>query len=550
MVVSVLALSITSFLSFSYSDQILRERAGAQLSGESSIRGDSVLFLLNTRMGEVQTIASDPEIGALVEGAVSSGGTPAASEFVEQLRAFEHLTGSEDLEGLVIAGADGRVLFERGNVGDHTGNPLLIRALKGGTSDFVPWEDGKRLLVAAPLAPAGGGSVPAGVVMAQLATSGIDEILLDRSGLGETGEVYMVDDDYMMISESRFIEGAVFSQVVETHATTECFEKGIDSSGLYDDYRGVLIYGSAFCAKDMGFVLIAEIDEAETVQPIKTLEGRILQTGIAIMVGMSVLTLVLARSLTGPLIKLRNAANDIAHGNYDVSTSISSRDEIGDLSTSFDYMARRLKESLEEIRAKDSVIRQQEDMLLSFSEQSQEYCVCMVDMRDSTRIAAALSEPQTIDFYQTFLNSMAEIVRGHGGITIKNIGDALLFSFPNLHPDTLEVFQKTMECCLDMGDAHGEISKKLTGRGLPAVSYRISATYGPVQLAKISTSSVNDIFGPTVNRCAKINRAAPPNGLVVGAEFHRNARSMPGFAFAKSDKGSGGFDAYIVTRAG
>ena len=42
MIVSVVALSITGFLSFNYADQILKQRAGDQLLGESSVRGDSL----------------------------------------------------------------------------------------------------------------------------------------------------------------------------------------------------------------------------------------------------------------------------------------------------------------------------------------------------------------------------------------------------------------------------------------------------------------------------------------------------------------------------
>ena len=34
--------------------------------------------------------------------------------------------------------------------------------------------------------------------------------------LGETGEVYIVSDQFLMLSESRFFENAVFQQRVET----------------------------------------------------------------------------------------------------------------------------------------------------------------------------------------------------------------------------------------------------------------------------------------------------------------------------------------------
>jgi len=61
-----------------------------------------------------------------------------------------------------------------------------------------------------------------------------------------------------------------------------------------------------------------------------------------------------------------------------------------------------------------------------------------------------------------------------------------------------------------------DVNKKMKKEGLPSFDYRISATYVAVQVAKIATSSVGDIFGSTINKCVKINYAVHPNGLVIG----------------------------------
>ena len=564
MIVSVLALSITAFLSFNYAEQILRERAGDQLISESEVRGETMLLLLGNRIKETQVISTDPMIRLLVEEINNSNLEEREllieekrRDFLTQIQAFQALVGfSIEFEDVKIIGKDGQVFFSLGklNNNDFSSNPLFQRGLSEAFSDFEPAGGDKKMLVISPIFSQQSqfGSDPIGVVIAKMRTTVIDQILLNRSGLGETGEVYMVDENYLMLSESRFLDDVIFRQKVETLGVTKCFEENENHVGIYPDYRGVPIYGSSFCAKDLGFVLLAEIDEAETIQPIKTLEERILQTGIAITLGMAIVAFILSRSITKPLIKLRNAANDIAHGNFDVKTSITSKDEIGDLSSSFDYMAKQLKESQIEIQKKEDVIKQQEDILLQFSDHSQQYCVCMIDIMNSTKITAELSETQTSEFYQTFLNTMATIVRNFGGISVKNIGDALLFSFPNLHPDTNEVFRKTIDCCLAMGEANEELTLNLRKHHLPQISYRISATYGPVRLAKLSTSSINDIFGPTVNRCAKINRSAPANGLVIGGEFYKNAKSLKEFNFKKVGDGlvadEFGFEAYVVSR--
>ena len=84
-----------------------------------------------------------------------------------------------------------------------------------------------------------------------------------------------------------------------------------------------------------------------------------------------------------------------------------------------------------------------------------------------------------------------------------------------------------------MSDAHEEIIEKLRKKELPLLDYRISATYGIVRIAKTSTSSVNDIFGTTVNRCAKINRGAPANGVIIGQDFYNTIKDLKKFTFKR-----------------
>jgi methyl-accepting chemotaxis protein len=201
-----------------------------------------------------------------------------------------------------------------------------------------------------------------------------------------------------MLSESRFIENTIFKQKVDTIPVQKCFTEGINYEGLYPDYRGISIYGSSYCANDLGFVLLAEIDEAETIQPILTLQERIFETGMLIITGMAIIAFIISRTFSKPLIKLKNAANTIASGNFEVRTKITTSDEIGELSQAFDSMAQKLQESIIEIKEKEDVIKQQEDILLQFSDYSEKYCVCMIDIVDSTKITANLSETD-IEFF-------------------------------------------------------------------------------------------------------------------------------------------------------
>jgi class 3 adenylate cyclase len=265
---------------------------------------------------------------------------------------------------------------------------------------------------------------------------------------------------------------------------------------------------------------------------------------------MGIIAFFASKSLSNPLKKLKNAAHKIADGNFDVRTKITTADEIGELSLAFDSMAEKLQDSLLEIKDKDNVIKQQEDILLQFSDYSEKYCVCLIDMISSTKITANLSDTETSAFYKIFLNSIATIVKKFDGIVVKNIGDALLFYFPVPNFEAETTLKKCLDCCLTICASHSEISKKIEDENLPVFDYRLSATYGMVRIAKISTSSVNDIFGATVNQCSKINHSAPKNGLVIGEDFFDSVKSFDEYEFEtiENEKTSHGYTSYVVSK--
>ncbi len=547
MIVSISVLIITSFLSFNYAEEILKERVSNQLISESTVRGNAIENLFDTRIKDVQNLATDAIIQNLVDELNQEKLNPdydpkieeMRNEFLIPVKAFQESVGySIDVEDIKIIGKKGVLFFslERTIRNDFSQDSRFIKGLEESFVDFEPAENfRKKMVVTIPIFAIDDekGSEPIGVIISKMRTAAIDEILLNRSGLGQTGEIYLVNDYFLMISESRFIENAVFNQKVETLATIRCFENGEEVRGLYQDYRGIWIFGSSYCAKDQGLVLLAEIEEQETIEPILILQDKIMQTGIVITLAVGAIAFFLSKSISRGLIKLKNAANEIAQGNFGVRTNVKSSDEVGQLSSAFDTMAKKLQYSLITIKQKEELIKRQQDVLLQFSDYSENYCVCFVDIINSTGITEKLSDFKTSKFYSIFLNSMNEIVSSFDGLVVKNIGDALLFYFPKTSSQDQQTLKQALECCLTMAEFHKEVNKKMKKEGLPAFDYRISATYGPVRVAKIATSSVDDIFGSTVNKCAKINNAAPSNEVVIGDQLCRLVKQIEGYNFSR-----------------
>ncbi|MDW0170145.1 MAG: adenylate/guanylate cyclase domain-containing protein, partial [Nitrososphaeraceae archaeon] len=63
------------------------------------------------------------------------------------------------------------------------------------------------------------------------------------------------------------------------------------------------------------------------------------------------------------------------------------------------------------------------------------------------------------------------------------------------------------------------------------LNYRISLDYGEVSFAQTVDSTTLDIFSTTVNLCAKINKVADPNKVIIGEDLYRIARNLSGYDF-------------------
>ena len=179
------------------------------------------------------------------------------------------------------------------------------------------------------------------------------------------------------------------------------------------------------------------------------------------------------------------------------------------------------------------------DYLVSFSSQSKSYCVGMVDMVNSTKITHQMSNEKIAQYYQIFLNSMGSVLGRFGGVVIKNIGDSLLYYFPESSKQKGKYdFMNCIEANLAIIEEHTAISNKLIECALPPLDYRVSTDYGPCMIMKSNNSSVTDMVGPPMNMCTKINRSAAVNGIVLGSDCYEVVKDFDEYEFKRSGEHS------------
>lgn len=147
----------------------------------------------------------------------------------------------------------------------------------------------------------------------------VKKILLERTGMGKSGESYLVGEDFRLRSRSRFYpEKVPFTFKCETFGVLESFKQR-EGKGIYDDYRGVEVYGAfqALNVRGINWVILSEIDTEEALEPLISLKENLVIIIVLSILVIFILSLFLARALTSPLLKMKYYLDMMSQGDYD-----------------------------------------------------------------------------------------------------------------------------------------------------------------------------------------------------------------------------------------
>ncbi|HEX8376432.1 MAG TPA: histidine kinase [Pedobacter sp.] len=149
--------------------------------------------------------------------------------------------------------------------------------------------------------------------------SNIQNILLERTGMGESGETYLVGEDFRMRSESRFFsDKKPYDISVKTQGVISAL-KGINGRGILEDYRGVPVYSVSSLIKisNLKLVILSEIDVSEVTKPLERLKLKLMTLTLVIFLVAVTLSLFLTRIIVDPIKNMRNSLRVMAKGDYD-----------------------------------------------------------------------------------------------------------------------------------------------------------------------------------------------------------------------------------------
>ena len=194
------------------------------------------------------------------------------------------------------------------------------------------------------------------VLAIMLDGSQLDRIVGCYTGMGESGESYLVGSDHLMRSNSRFNVKALLQQKVDTIAAQNALSGQIGVETILD-YRGVEVL-SAYShmglnerfGLDFEWAIISEIDTAEAFASMAELVNNIQGLGALLLLVSLFAVFLAAKSIVLPLKLLMAKVRLMADGDLTVTVPKTDRnDEIGDLVKAFNRMSGMLHGQTSEV---------------------------------------------------------------------------------------------------------------------------------------------------------------------------------------------------------
>ncbi len=227
---------------------------------------------------------------------------------------------------------------------------------------YTPSYEAPASFIAAPIFQNG---VAIGVLVFQMPLEPINEIMTQRSGMGETGETYLVGEDLLMRSDSYLdpenhsVSGSFANPElgkVDTSGARQALA-GQKKSEIIIDYNGnpVLSSYKLLDLNDFKWAVLAEIDEVEAFAGVANLRNTTLVVAIitlAVLVGLS---LYVAKVLSTPILSLGNIIQRVQReGVFNVQVENRYQDEVGHTSRAFNALLNNLSTAFRET---DSVLK-------------------------------------------------------------------------------------------------------------------------------------------------------------------------------------------------
>lgn len=147
--------------------------------------------------------------------------------------------------------------------------------------------------------------------------------------------------------------------------------------------------------------------------------------------------------------------------------------------------------------------------------------VLYVDLVGSTTMTLELPVEKLAIIISSFSQEMASVIRHHGGLVLKFVGDAVIGYFV-AEENSLQAADSAVNCAKSMKDViQNGINPILNQYDYPDLMAKIGLDFGQsivIRYGANPDSSHIDLIGPVMNMASKIQGMAKPNQILIGSD--------------------------------
>jgi class 3 adenylate cyclase len=237
-----------------------------------------------------------------------------------------------------------------------------------------------------------------------------------------------------------------------------------------------------------------------------------------------------SHGISAPVAELEHATRQIRAGNFTVRAAPRTDDELGRLADAFNEMAAGLELKEKYRGVLDKVVSPQvgEELLrgkIELGGELRSVTVLFSDIRGFTAMTEGMQPRHVLELLNRHMTAMTEIIRRHGGIVDKFVGDEIMavFGAPQPHPNHARA---ALSAALEMRQAQ---RKSADGFAIGLGVNTGEALAGNMGSDKQMSYTV---LGATVNLAARLCKSAQPmqilvsDAVIAGAGPGVRARSL------------------------
>ena len=283
------------------------------------------------------------------------------------------------------------------------------------------------------------------------------------------------------------------------------------------------------------WAVITELSETSAYAVVNAITRQIVIIGLIGFAIAGAGALMLARRLTGPILRIGEVAQRVGDGDFTARVQdVTSRDEIGDLARRFNAMITGLAERLELTKfvshgTMTAIRGAQEGGGMRRGGTRRRVSVLFTDIRGYTEFSESVPPETVIEVLNRYFDVQTAIVQKHGGDVDKFIGDALVAVF-----DGEQTERRSALCGVEIERGLKELLQAHPEHDLH-VGIGIAA--GEVVMGAMGARDRMDytVLGSTVNLAARLCSKAAPGQVLADRTTAEAARGQDGVRFVELD---------------